>query len=143
MLPIHAGFLKGEIEYSSFNIQDYLSDKDFKENQNCLIGNTEEYNNRRVVRFSDGTYGIKYFEFPLYSFYYTKNGILTSYTRREKPGFPSEVKKFKANGKLIYTGYQISENESYWFSQSGKMIAHWINQNCYNSEGNIIMKREK
>ena len=37
---------------------------------------------------------------------------------------------------------RVSENETFIFSPLGKLIGHWVSANCYDENGNIIMKRK-
>lgn len=139
-MPVYSQIITGEVEYNITN-SGYLTDNNYNENSKCIYGKTTEFKNRIVVKFSDNTYGVKYLENPFYCWYYSPKGNLISYTKRANTGFPSEVKKYKPTGEMIMYGIQLSENESYWYKPDGKLIAHWINNNCYNSEGVIIMKR--
>ena len=37
---------------------------------------------------------------------------------------------------------RVSENETFIFSPLGKLLGHWLNENCYDESKNVIMTRK-
>ena len=144
--PAYSEIITGEVEYNHNlinNTDEFFTDTNNLENSKCIYGKTSEFENRIVVKFSDNTYGIKYFNNPLYSWYYSPQGKLISYTKRTKNGFPAEIVKYKPTGEMIKYGYQVSEVESFWYEPNGELYAHWLGNNCYNRNGELIMTRNR
>ena len=150
--PIQAQILTGEVNFNEENyisevktdfIKNYYFDKNNKENANTLKAGIKEFKDRKVFNFSDGSYGIKYYDDPLYSWYYSEDGKLINFTKRESEKYPCKTVKYKPNGSIANIGYLVSQKESYIYSPNGKLIAHWLNQFCYDKYGNIIMTRSE
>ena len=159
MLPSDSAIITGEVEYNaegvrdvvfrepikplSFeNIRNNLIDSNLTENLFCLLQNKTELNDRKIAKFSDGTYGVMYYNDPLYTWYYQTNGRLISFTYKESEQFPAKITRYKADGSVINTGLKISEQESYIFSPNGKLIAHWQGNLCFDENNNVIMQRK-
>ena len=125
-VPVNAQIITGEVEYSA-EATEQLSYEDLK---------------NRFSKFSDGSYAVHYYDNPFYSFYYSQNGKLISYTYKSSQNFPSNFKKFKPDGSIINTGTRVSEKESFIYSVDGKLLAHWLGDKCFDKNNNIIMTRE-
>ena len=37
---------------------------------------------------------------------------------------------------------RVSKDETFIFNKSGKLLAHWIGNNCYDENNSVIMTRE-
>ncbi len=157
--PAFSKIITGEIEYNaedaknavfsspfqpiSFNnIQHKLIDSNNSENLNSLYLGITKLKDRKLARFSDGSYGIQYYDDPMYSWYYSQNGRLINFTQKDSLSYPCKITKYKPDGSIANTGYRISDKESFIFSSEGKLIAHWKNNTCYDESGNIIMTRK-
>lgn len=155
----YAELITGEIEYNregaknyviqtpaaKFDInqrQNFLIDKNNSENLNYLYKGITELKDRKIAKFSDDSYGIMYYEDPLYTWYYSSDGRLINFTQKNSFGYPCKFTKYKPDGSITNTGVRISEKESYIYNSQGKLIAHWVNENCYDEYNNIIMKRK-
>ena len=78
---------------------------------------------------------------PEYSWFYSPQGRLISFTRKENVTFPSKVIRYKPDGSISNVGLKISENESFVYSTDGKLLGHWIGNLCYDEFNNVVMKR--
>lgn len=154
-----ADIITGGVEYTASEAQDIIlqdkpkpmnvellknnyldSDKD--ENiQNMLKGFTD-LKDRTLAYFSDGSYGIVYKDKPLTVLYYGQNGVLTHTEERTSTIYPYKSYKYDTKGNLVNMTFRVSESETFIFSNSGNLIAHWKGENCYNPDGKIIMTRK-
>lgn len=159
IFPSNAKIITGEIEYNaetareevfstpvktfSFNsIRKYFIDVNNVENLNYLYQGITELKDRKIGKFSDGSYGVQYYDDPMYSWYYSPNGRLINFTYKDSSDYPCKITKYKPDGSVTNQGYRVSENESYIFTPDGKLLAHWIGNNCYDEYNNIIMTRK-
>ena len=150
ILPVKAAIITGEVEYDynagySYNtakpVIKYIDSANI-ENRNYLLQGITELKDRKLAKFSDGSYGVLYYDDPMYTWYYSENGHLINYTRKDSDGYPCRITKYKPDGSIANTGYRVSESESFIYSPQGKLIAHWIGENCYDGSNNLIMKRK-
>ena len=159
ILPAQAQIITGEVEYNadiareetfskpvekvSFSrIRNRFYDSDNIENLNNLLQGITELKDRKLAKFSDGSYGIQYYDDPMYSWYYSSNGKLISFIQKDSLDYPCRITKFKPDGNIANTGYRVSERESYIFAPDGKLLAHWLGNNCYDENNNLIMTRK-
>ena len=157
-IPANAKIITGEVEYNAklahdevfenhltpinFNyIKNRLIDLNAEENINAISLGIKKLNDRRIAGFSDGSYGVVYYDDPLYSWYY-KNGRLINFTQKSSETYPCKITKYKPDGTIANAGYKVSETESYIFSPEGILLAHWIGTLCYDKNNNIIMTRK-
>jgi hypothetical protein len=151
-IPVNAQIITGEVEYNTeYRKIDKLTydelrtkfyDSNNIENLNYLFQGITELKDRKLVRFSDGTYSIQYYDDPLFAWYYSSNGKLISYTRKENTCYPCKFIKFKPDGSIINTGLRISKQESFIYSSEGKLLAHWLGGKCYDQNNNLVMTRK-
>ena len=158
-LPLNAKIITGEVEYnadlaredafsspiSPANIATYkqhLIDSNNIENLNYLFQGITELKDRKIGKFSDGSYGVQYYDDPMYSWYYSSNGRLINFTQKDSTNYPCKITKYKPDGSVANQGYRLSESESYIFTPEGKLLAHWRGNNCYDEYNNIIMTRK-
>lgn len=155
--PCSAQIITGEVEYNtnsqeyynkpaqkiSFDkIRNHLFDSNNIENLNYLFKGITQLKDRKLAKFSDGSYGVQYYDDPMFSWYYSSNGKLISFIQKDTENYPSRFTKFKPDGTVSNTGYRISQNESYIYNKEGKLLAHWIGNNCYDENNNIVMTRK-
>ena len=150
--PVSAQIITGEVEYNSnYQPEEKLTYEDLKnrffdhnnsENLNYLLQGITELKDRKLGKFSDGSYAVQYYDNPLYSWYYSENGRLISYTYKTSRNYPCKFKKYKPDGTIINTGFRPSENESFIYSSDGKLLAHWLGNNCFDKNNNLIMTRK-
>ena len=117
-------------------------DTNNEENLNALKSGITELKDRKVALFSDGSYGIVYFDDPLYSWYYSNNGRLINFMQKDSEEYPSKFVKFKPDGSVANRGIKVTERESFIFNPEGRLIAHWLGSLCYDAQNNIIMTRK-
>ena len=157
-LPINAKIITGEVEYNAEaareevfsspvkilnfdSIRKFLIDSNNIENLNYLYQGITELKDRKIGKFSDGSYGVQYYDDPMYSWYYSSNGRLINFTLKDSETYPCKITKYKPDGSVVNQGYRASENESFIFTPDGKLIAHWLGDNCYDENNNIVMTR--
>lgn len=119
----------------------YLDDNKDENIQNMLRGFTD-LKDRTLAYFSDGSYGVVYKDNPLTVLYYGRNGVLTHTEERTSINYPYKSYKYDTNGNLVNMTFRVSEGETFIFNKSGELIAHWRGENCYDSNGKIIMTRK-
>ena len=100
-----------------------------------------ELKDRKMAQFSDGSYGVIYFDDPLYTWIY-KNGKLINFIEKSSLDYPAKTTRYKPDGSVINVGLKVSNNESFIYSPDGKLIAHWLGKLCYDSANNVIMTRK-
>ena len=156
---VNAKIITGEVEYNaeiareetfakpiekvSFDkIYNHFYDSDNIENLNYLFQGITELKDRKLAKFSDGSYGVQYYDDPMYSWYYSQNGKLISFIQKNSLDYPCKITKFKPDGSVANTGYRVSEKESFIFTPQGKLLAHWVGNLCYDEQNNVIMTRK-
>ena len=158
-LQAEAKIITGEVEYNTESVREevfaspvnplnistygeHLIDRNNAENlENLLKGNTD-LKDRKIAKFSDGSYGVQYYNDVMYTWYYSQNGRLISFTQKDSESYPTKFTKYRPDGNVANQGYRISEQESYIYTPDGKLLAHWLGENCYDEYNNIIMKRK-
>ena len=150
--PVNAQIITGEIEYNdncqnieklNYNeLKNKFYDSDNIENLNYLLNGITELKDRKLAKFSDGSYAILYYDNPLFGWYYSSNGKLISYTRKNNMGYPCKFTKFKPDGTIINSGLRISEQESFIYSADGKLLAHWLGNQCFDKNNQPVMTRK-
>lgn len=155
--PVRANVITGEIEYNTIGgnefffysseninfekIKTKLIDNNYTENLNFLYRGITDLKDRKLAKFSDGSYGILFYDDPMYTWYYSQSGKLINFSKKDSDGYPCRVTKYKPDGSIINTGYRISKTESYIYAASGELIAHWVDNTCYDKNNNVIMHR--
>ncbi len=110
--------------------------------QSNLIDLKADIKDRSVGKFSDGSYAVIYKNNPKYVWYYGENGILTHAEVKDGENYPYKTYKYTPDNKLVNMSLRVSKEETFIFSPSGKLIAHWLRQNCYDENNQIIMTRK-
>ncbi len=154
-LPVSAYTLKGGVTYtvesarkeafadvkysiSSRIIKNNKFDPNYEENKKLIQQGIVETNDRYITYYSNGQYGIVYKNNLYYEFDYLENGKLESVGVRTGLICPIKVYGYDANNKLTAIRLQLSFDEAYIFSVDGRLLAHWINNVSYDSNGNVI-----
>ena len=157
--PVNAQIITGEVEYNaeiareevfskpvqkiSFDkIRNRFYDSDNVENSNNLLKGITELKDRKLAKFSDGSYGVQYYDDPMYSWYCSSSGRLINFTKKDSESYPCKITKYKPDGSIANQGYRVSDRESFLFAPNGKLLAHWKGENCYDEYNNIIMTRK-
>lgn len=108
--------------------------------QNILDGNFSQ-KDRTLAFFSDSSYGVMFSDNPYYVYYYNPEGFLIYIDQKSSLEYPYNFYKYSAAGELVNMGLRVSKEETYIYSPSKKLIAHWVGNNAYDQNNNIIMKR--
>lgn len=147
-----AQIITGEVEYNAenngiekysiYDLRDYLCDRNNSENLGYLLQGLTELKDRKLAKFSDGTYAVQYYDNPLTAWYYSSNGRLIAYTKKDTVNYPCKFTKYKPDGTVINSGLRITEKESYIYSSEGRLLAHWLGDKCFDKDNNLIMTRK-
>ena len=121
--------------------QNEISDINNSENKSMLLKGVTDLKDRKLAKFSDGSYGVIYKNNPLNVLYYSPDGRLTHKEIKSSLNYPYETYKYKLTGELENKTYRVSEDETFIYSASGKLLAHWLGGNCYDAVGRLIMTR--
>ena len=117
----------------------YLSDPGFSRDKN---GKTKIRKfGRDVTFFSDGSYGV-YNSNKKISYYYNNNGKLEEISYTFGDIYPKLTVKYNIDGKLNAVTYEIQKGESYMYDANKCFMGHWVDKNCYDSNGDIILMRK-
>ena len=123
-------------------VQDNFNDMNHKENYSKLLKGETTLKDRTLGLFSDGSYAINYRNSPKYVWYYDKNGELIYTEQKTSLQYPYKTYKYTTDGEIVNMTLRVSENETFIFSPLGKLLGHWVGQNCYDEKGNIVMTRK-
>ncbi len=157
-MPVHSQILNGEVKYTDTEaqrlvlentppeisqtlIQNNFYDINKSENSTAILQGYTSIKDRILGHFSDGSYAIKYLDNPKYVWYYNSEGILTHTEKQTSSDYPYKTYKYNTRGQLINMTLRVSEDETFIFTPSGTLIAHWVGKNCFDKNGNIIMTR--
>lgn len=124
------------------NIINNFRDPNYSQNQSMLLKGITELKDRKLGKFSDGSYAVMYYNDRKNTYYYSQEGILTHNEIRSGIEYPYKAYKYSTDGKLANISLKFSENETFIFTPAGKLLAHWIGENCYDENKNIIMTRK-
>lgn len=119
-------------------IEANMFDPNFKDNVRAIKNKITETPDRFIVYFSDGSYSIVYKKNLYYEFNYNKDGKLEQIGKREGLTFPTKSFKYGLSGYLEEISLYISKKETYSFNANGQLKFHWINNKCYDLNGNLI-----
>lgn len=125
------------------NIKNNFIDPNYKENKSMLLKGITELKDRKLGKFSDGSYAIMYYSDVKNTYYYSPEGILTHNEVKSEINYPFKSYRYTPAGDLVNMSLKVSEDETFIFTPNGKLIAHWIGQNCYDENNNIIMTRKR
>lgn len=112
------------------------------ENISTLLKGQTDLKDRTLAKFSDGSYGVIYKDEPTKVFYYSLDGTMIYYDVKSSLNFPYKTFKYSPAGELVNISLRVSQWESFVFSKSGKLLAHWVGEYCYDENNNVIMTRE-
>lgn len=169
IIPTFATTLKGSVEYTvdsarlvAFqdvkkrtpitDIRPYLFDDMYYNNTLRCIPKNITYDDfckpRKIVPFFANDkldfYGIQYDKTPNIKLYYSTKGRLLKYEVNTFKGvYPYKTLSYDIYGRLININLVISENEAYIFDRNKKLIAHWLDDKCYNENGEVELTRQR
>ena len=123
------------------NYKNHLIDSNYYKNIDAIKSNKYKFRDRYLTYFSDKQYGVTYRNNKQISFYYDMNGHLCDISLLINKNYPIKIVKYDVQGNLVTTALAISNNESYVFDLNKKLISHWIGNNCYNEQGELVKTR--
>lgn len=129
-----------KIDISKYN--EYLIDQNRDENIKVMLKGKKKYKNRYLTFFADKSYGIIYKSNINKGYYYDENGILYLIEFNTRNKYPYAGVRYDKKGNLDGTSFVVSKRESFVFDLNKKLIAHWIYNNCYNENGELIGTRD-
>ncbi len=122
-------------------IKAHLKDPDYEENMKANSKGIIDLGNRLVTYFSDGGYGVLYKKNQYFEYYYYADGKLEMIGKRTSTSYPAKSYKYDTKGKLQSVILYVKKGESYSFTPSGQLSAHWIGNKCYDLNGKLIIER--
>lgn len=157
-MPVFAQTLQGDVEYNEQNaraeafsnidtrfspdmIASNLIDPNHDENINALLSGNTQMKDRVLCFFSSGIYGVRYNDDPYRAYYYTKAGNLDYVDKKNRLQYPQNVTTYDISGNLIGSALYVSKYEQYIFDNNKKLTKHWIRNNGYDKNGNLISTR--
>ena len=122
--------------------QNNFADKNYKENYSALLKGITKLNDRTLGLFSDGSYAVNYKNDSSHVWYYDKDGFLINTEMRTSTRYPYRSYKYTPDGELVNMSLRVSEKETFIFSPFGGLLGHWVGDNCYDENGNVVMTRK-
>ena len=124
--------------------RDYWNDPNYAINYNALKNGSNKVANRQLSLFSDGTYGVRYLNDPYHNYYYDENGILFKVDVLNKPYnvYPHRSVAYNRYGAFKNATYVVSKNEQYLYDKNKNLLGHWVENACYDENGNVLMLRK-
>ena len=120
----------------------YLTDSENRENLGYALQGNVELQDRTLAFFSDGTYAVMYDRDKYHVWYYSHDGKLIYAEEKDGIEYPYKSYKYTTMGELVNMGLRVSKEETFIYSPNGRLIAHWLRENAYDEDGNIIMQRK-
>ena len=159
VLPVEAKTLKGEVRYTvkqareeAFSNVEYtlpqsiiksnLIDPNYKENKKAIKIGATELSDRFITIFSDGEYGVIYKNNFYFEYYYSSKGKLISIGKRNRLIYPVITYIYNQYNELTTVSLIVNETNTYNFRPDGKLDSHWVNNNCYDINGNLVLTRD-
>ena len=120
----------------------HITDSENRENLGYALQGNVELQDRVLAFFSDGTYAVMYNRDKYHVWYYSSNGKLIYAEEKDGIDYPYKSYKYTTMGELVNMGLRVSKEETFIYSPNGRLIAHWLRENAYDEDGNIIMQRK-
>ena len=138
--------IKGNISYNvnlarseAFqNVDNKINMSDYTD----YLTDTNKFNKQKITEFSDGSYSIIYKNNLQISYVYFPNGQLEGIVFRINRKYPKKSIAYDNKGNLSSVMYTLKNHEQFVFDKNKKLIGHWIGDNCYNEQGELIMTRD-
>ena len=146
-LPANAEVIQGGVRYSINSArEELLKTPDISVPNSLMQSNLFDLNteikDRSLAKFSDGSYAVIYKDNPKFVWYYSQNGILTHVQVKTSETYPYKTYKYTPGNRLVNMSLRVSKDETFIYTPDGKFLAHWLYQNCYDENNNIIMTRQ-
>ncbi len=125
--------------------RDYWYDPNYIANYTGLKSGKNAIENRTMALFSDGTYGIRYSNDPYHNYYYDTKGALFKVDVLNKPynEYPHRSVAYNKYGAFKNATFVVSDKEQYLYDKNKNMIGHWVENACYDDNGNVLMLRKR
>lgn len=125
--------------------KDYIARGKFRTKKYILTlySNNNYPTNHKLIIDSDNAYSITYKSDKNVSFYYDNYGKLEAIGYIIGNSYPRKGLKYYRDGTLWATALIISPKEQFLFDMNKKLIGHWIGDNCYNEQGNLVSTRSR
>lgn len=137
-------------------------DPNYKENQKALKAKVSFIKNRYIEYYSDKTYSVEILNNQFLSkyFIYDSNGNLVFICYQKFPKtikniddyiksimdntiYPKKVYKYNyPKGRLHSFSYDFNPTYQYIFKSNGEFIEYWLDDNAFDFEGKLILKRD-
>ena len=159
IIPVQAEFITGGVELSVDSAREEVlantpdlpvrveicignTDSNFYENKSNLLKGVTSMKDRKLGKFSDGSYAVMFYDNPRKTYYYSQSGDLLYTEIKTDTKYPYKAFKYRSDGSLVNRSLKVSPTETFIFSVSGKLIAHWVGEKCLDENGNVIMTRK-
>ena len=102
---------------------------------------------RKLVPFYDKNnklsfYGVVTEDQPNKKLYYSPTGKLLKYEINTFNGvYPYKTIAYNTKGQLLNINLVVSDHEAFVFNKEKKLIAHWLNNKCYNEKGEVDLTK--
>ena len=118
-----------------------LKDNNYIENSSLLLKGNINLTDRIIAKFSDNSYAIMHKDDEYHVWYYSPSGDLTHYEVKSNLNYPYKSYKYNTQNNLVNMSMRTSKDETFIYTPNGKLLAHWIKNNGYDENGNLIMTR--
>lgn len=123
-------------------VNNYYYDAEHEQNVGYILQGLTELKDRTLAYFSDNTYAVAKNNDPYHVYYYDANGTLSYIEKKDGLNYPYKTYKYNTAKKLVNMSMRVSKSETFIYSKDGKLLAHWLKDKAYDSDGNVIMKRK-
>ena len=91
------------------------------------------------------SYGIQYDDDLYHAYYYDTSGNLIQYDVLKNPRntYPNWTISYDADKNIISKSKSISKTEQYIYNSDGTLKAHWVGNNCYDANGNLLSSKRE
>ena len=128
---------------TKIDIQKYSShfvDPNYAKNMKAINKNKLNFKDRYINFFSSNRYCVTYKNKKI-GYYYDSNGQLSAIEIDINNGYPIKSVEYNLKGEIESVRLTLSPNEGYVFDLNRNLIAHWIGDNGYDENGQLIMTR--
>lgn len=98
--------------------------------------------NKYVTFFSDGDYSVTYRKNPDYTYYYSPEDNLRVVEIMLDKVYPKKSIRYDSSGDLDSVSIDLINNEQFIFDLNKKLVVHWVGENGYNDDGELIKTRK-
>jgi hypothetical protein len=99
-----------------------------------------KYLDKILTSFSDGCYGMYIYTTSM-SYYYDTNGKLTHIEYLIGDAYPKKGIEYDIKGNLTNISINTKIDEQYVFDADKKFISHWVGNNEYDENGELVNTR--